>query len=66
MAPRYPLDGMLQFSEVTVDATTGTVTLRAQFPIPTACCCRDMFVRATIVEGVEPKPHCWCRSAGSP
>src|SRR5580693_164072 len=30
----YPLPGTLQFSEVTVDQTTGAVTLRALFPNP--------------------------------
>ena len=50
---RYPLDGALQFSEVAVDATTGTVTLRAQFPNPDGVLLPGMFVRATIVEGVE-------------
>jgi membrane fusion protein (multidrug efflux system) len=35
----YPLPGKLQFSEVTVDAATGTVTLRARFPIRRGCCC---------------------------
>lgn len=51
---RYQLDGALQFSEVAVDATTGTVTLRAQFPNPDALLLPGMFVRATIIEGVEP------------
>jgi membrane fusion protein (multidrug efflux system) len=51
---RYPLDGVLQFSEVAVDATTGTVTLRAQFPNPDGMLLPGLFVRATIVEGVEP------------
>ena len=37
----YPIEGRLQFSEVTVDQTTGAVTLRASFgngpmqPLPT-------------------------------
>ena len=51
---RYPLTGELQFSEVAVDATTGTVTLRAQFPNPDDFLLPGMFVRATVVEGVEP------------
>jgi len=50
---RYPLEGKLQFSEVTVDETTGAVTLRAQFPNPDGVLLPGMFVRATIVEGVE-------------
>jgi len=51
---RYPLEGTLQFHEVAVDATTGSVTLRAQFPNPDGVLLPGMFVRATIVEGVEP------------
>ena len=50
---RYPLAGTLQFSEVAVDQTTGSVTLRAQFPNPDGLLLPGMFVRATIVEGVE-------------
>ena len=51
---RYSRDGVLQFSEVAVDATTGTVTLRAQFPNPDGVLLPGLFVRATIIEGVEP------------
>lgn len=51
---RYPLEGTLQFQEVAVDATTGSVTLRAQFPNPEGVLLPGMFVRATIIEGVEP------------
>jgi len=46
---------VLQFQEVTVDATTGSVTLRAQFPNPNGVLLPGMFVRATIIEGVEDK-----------
>jgi len=52
---RYPLNGKLEFSEVTVDPTTGSVTLRALFPNPDGVLLPGMFVRATIVEGVETK-----------
>lgn len=51
---RYPHDGVLQFSEVAVDETTGSVTLRAQFPNPDSVLLPGLFVRATIVEGIEP------------
>ncbi len=51
---RYSHHGTLQFSEVAVDSTTGTVTLRAQFPNPDGVLLPGMFVRATIIEGVEP------------
>ena len=50
----YPSQGTLQFSEVTVDATTGAVTLRAVFPNPSGILLPGMFVRATIVEGNKP------------
>jgi membrane fusion protein (multidrug efflux system) len=50
---RYPHEGTLQVREVTVDATTGAVTLRAQFPNPDGVLLPGMFVRANIVEGVE-------------
>jgi membrane fusion protein (multidrug efflux system) len=49
----YPLDGRLQFTEVTVDQTTGAVTLRAVFPNPKALLLPGLFVRAVIVEGVD-------------
>ena len=50
---RYPLEGTLQFREVAVDPTTGSLTLRAQFPNPDDVLLPGMFVRATIVEGIE-------------
>lgn len=49
----YPLSGTLQFSEVTVSETTGTVLLRALFPNPDHLLLPGMFVRAQIVEGVN-------------
>jgi membrane fusion protein (multidrug efflux system) len=48
----YPIDGHLQFSEVTVDPTTGAVTLRAAFPNPDGLLLPGMYVRARLVEGV--------------
>ncbi len=50
---QYPQQGRLQFSEVTVDQTTGAVTLRAIFPNPNGILLPGMFVRATIQEGVD-------------
>ena len=50
----YPLEGRLQFTDVTVDQTTGTVTLRAVFPNPRALLLPGLFVRAVVVEGVDP------------
>jgi membrane fusion protein (multidrug efflux system) len=51
---RYPIEGTLKFREVAVDPTTGSSTLRAQFPNPDGLLLPGMFVRATIVEGIEP------------
>ncbi|MGN6514321.1 MAG: efflux RND transporter periplasmic adaptor subunit [Rhizomicrobium sp.] len=48
---KYPREGTLQFSEVTVDPTTGAVGLRAIFPNADGILLPGMFVRATIVEG---------------
>lgn len=50
----YPLKGTLQFSEISVDQTTGSVTLRAQFPNPDGKLLPGMFVHAQLHEGVNP------------
>lgn len=47
----YPIEGRLQFSEVTVDPTSGAVTLRATFPNPDGLLLPGMYVRARLVEG---------------
>lgn len=49
----YNEPGKLQFSEVTVSETTGTVLIRAIFPNPDHLLLPGMFVRAEIVEGVN-------------
>jgi membrane fusion protein, multidrug efflux system len=49
----YGTAGKLEFSEVTVDQGTGSVTLRAIFPNPQDLLLPGMFVRATIEEGVR-------------
>jgi membrane fusion protein (multidrug efflux system) len=49
----YGREGTLQFSEVTVDQSTGSVTLRAEFPNPNHLLLPGMFVRARIREGVR-------------
>ncbi|RKP49058.1 efflux RND transporter periplasmic adaptor subunit [Trinickia fusca] len=51
----YPLTGKLQFSDVTVDQTTGSVTVRAIFPNPNRVLLPGMFVRAHIEEGVNER-----------
>jgi membrane fusion protein (multidrug efflux system) len=47
----YPLPGTLKFSEVTVDQSTGSITLRAIFPNPQQTLLPGMFVRAILEEG---------------
>jgi membrane fusion protein, multidrug efflux system len=51
----YPIEGKLQFADVTVDQTTGSVTVRALFPNPNRVLLPGMFVRARIVEGVNDR-----------
>jgi len=48
----YPGQGELKFSDVTVDQTTNSVTLRALFPNPHNILLPGMFVRAQLVQGV--------------
>ncbi len=49
----YPLTGILKFSEVTVDQSTGSIILRAVFPNPKQTLLPGMFVRAILEEGVN-------------
>ena len=51
----YPLEGALQFRDVTVDPTTGSVILRIVFPNPKGVLLPGMFVRAVVEEGVNPR-----------
>lgn len=51
----YPVEGTLQFSDVTVDPTTGSVILRVVFPNPEGVLLPGMFVRAVIKEGINEK-----------
>jgi membrane fusion protein (multidrug efflux system) len=50
---RYPAPGKLQFTDITVDPATGSVTLRAIFPNAASVLLPGMFVRAQIREGVD-------------
>jgi len=50
----YPQPGYLQFSEITVNASTGTVTLRGVVPNPQLNLLPGMFVRARVEEGRNP------------
>ncbi len=47
----YPHTGTLQFSDVTVNETTGTVRLRAVFPNPDGTLLPGMFVRGQVRQG---------------
>ena len=49
----YAPTGKLQFAEVQVDQTTGSVTLRALFPNPDKLLLPGMFVREQIEEGTR-------------
>ncbi|MDZ7868077.1 MAG: efflux RND transporter periplasmic adaptor subunit [Rheinheimera sp.] len=49
----YPHKGTLQFTEVTVNPDTGSVTLRASFPNPDQLLLPGMYVRATVHEGLQ-------------
>ncbi|MBM3927853.1 MAG: efflux RND transporter periplasmic adaptor subunit [Sphingomonadales bacterium] len=50
----YGYAGTVQFTEVTVDQETGTVTLRARFPNPNGLLLPGMFVRAMFNQAVDP------------
>jgi len=49
----YPLEGTFQFTDVTVDPTTGSVILRLIFPNPEKLLLPGMFVRAVVKDGVS-------------
>lgn len=50
---QYPATGSLQFTDVSVDPSTGSVTVRALFPNPKYVLLPGMFVRARIDQGVN-------------
>ena len=52
---QYPLEGTLQFRDVSVDPTTGSVILRMVFPNPNGMLLPGMFARAVVKEGVNEK-----------
>ncbi len=51
----YGSDGALQFADVTVDPSTGSIALRALFPNARGELLPGMFVRARLDEGVNPQ-----------
>jgi len=66
----YPLTGQLLFSDLTVDASTGQVTLRAKFPNPKGLLLPGMFVRvktqqATVTEAILLPQQAVLRSSES-
>lgn len=48
---RYAREGVLEFSDVTVDPQTGSVTLRALFPNPQGELLPGLYVRASLTQG---------------
>lgn len=49
----YPHEGTLEFRDVTVEQTTGSVTLRAVFPNPDGTLLPGMFITAVVPEGTR-------------
>jgi membrane fusion protein (multidrug efflux system) len=49
----YPQEGTLQFRDVTVEPTTGSVTLRVIVPNPKSHLLPGMFLRAVVQEGIN-------------
>ncbi|MDD3082576.1 MAG: efflux RND transporter periplasmic adaptor subunit [Desulfobacterales bacterium] len=49
----YPLEGALQFQDITVDPTTGSYILRIVFPNPKRILLPGMYARAILEEGVN-------------
>lgn len=49
----YQLAGTIEFAEVVVDPSTGTVTLRARFPNPNGVLLPGMFVRAVFAQAIQ-------------
>jgi membrane fusion protein (multidrug efflux system) len=49
----YAAEGVLKFTDVTVDPTTGSQVIRAQFPNTSGLLLPGMYVRAELVEGTR-------------
>lgn len=49
----YPVEGTMEFRDVSVDPTTGSVTLRLVFRNPSQILLPGMFVRAVVQEGIN-------------
>ncbi|MGI8487437.1 efflux RND transporter periplasmic adaptor subunit [Pectobacterium sp. S5] len=50
----YAETGMLRLAEVVVDESTGSVTLRAEFPNPQHLLLPGMYARASVAQGEDP------------
>jgi membrane fusion protein (multidrug efflux system) len=50
---KYPIEGTLQFRDVSVDPTTASVVLRMVFPNPKGVLLPGMFVRTVVKEGIN-------------
>ena len=50
---KYERQGQLEFSEVTVDETTGSVTLRAVMPNPDSVLMPGLFVKANVIKSQD-------------
>jgi membrane fusion protein (multidrug efflux system) len=50
----YAMTGRLQFTDVTVDQSTGSVTLRAIFPNPQGVLLPGLYVKAVVTQGAQP------------
>ncbi|EGU39445.1 RND family efflux transporter MFP subunit [Vibrio ichthyoenteri ATCC 700023] len=50
----YQHKGSMKFAEVTVNESTGAVTLRAEFPNPDSMLLPGMFVRTIVTVGTDP------------
>ena len=60
----YPQPGRLLFSDLSVDPTSGQITLRAEVPNPTGLLLPGMYVRVRL-EQAETPPASSCRSRRS-
>ena len=49
----YPMEGEMQFADVTVDPATGSQTIRAVFANPKGLLLPGMYARAELVEGTQ-------------
>ena len=49
----YPLEGTLEFRDITVDPTTGSVVMRIVVPNPDGVLLPGMFVRSILKEGIK-------------